>query len=325
MRKDKWYILLLAVLLAACTNVPEVSVATHTCAVHPAGGRASACACTLNGKAYVFGGRDTVGNYRNDLWQYDPATDSWTNLGNAPMKKRVNATMVSDGGKLYVGLGYAAKHAYNDSSYLRDWWSYTPSTGEWQALDSFPTRNTVAVCSFAQNNYIYAVYGFGWGWTRDIWRYSIANNSWEMLPDNRNRAEAVGGGCGALLNGIYYFGTGYRTLSERQWFAADITSDTWTRCASIPGKGREVSACAASNDFVYLFGGRYFGGDMTGGEIFNTYMRYSPDKDSWEWCGTMPCGRAENQIAFTINGKVYFGLGEDENGHVYNSLYRIDE
>ena len=64
---------------------------------------------------------------------------------------------------------------------------------------------------------------------------------------------------------------------------------------------------------------------MTGGEIFDSYLRYAPEKDRWEWCGTMPCGRAENLIAFTLNGIPYFGLGEDEKGHVLNTLYRIDE
>ena len=64
---------------------------------------------------------------------------------------------------------------------------------------------------------------------------------------------------------------------------------------------------------------------MTGGEIFDTYLRYSPEKDRWEWCGTMPCGRAENQIAFTIDGTVYFGLGEDETGIAIDKLYRIEE
>lgn len=325
MRKDKWYILLLAVLLAACTNVPEVSVATHTCAIHPAGGRASACACTLNGKAYVFGGRDTVGNYRNDLWQYDPATDSWTNLGNAPMKKRVNATMVSDGGKLYVGLGYAAKHAYVDSAYQRDWWEYTPETNTWRRLTDFPNANTVAGTSVASDGAVYVLYGFGYGFTRTICRYDISSNTWTTLPNNPQQPISNFGGRGAMCNGRFYFGLGYKISNLTQWHEADLPTNTWYTRRSLPGKGREFSACAASNQYVYILGGRHFGGDMTGGEIFESYLRYEPDKDTWEWCGIMPCGRAENQIAFTINDKVYFGLGEDENGHVYNSLYRIDE
>jgi hypothetical protein len=39
----------------------------------------------------------------------------------------------------------------------------------------------------------------------------------------------------------------------------------------------------------------------------------------------MPCGRAENMIAFTIDGKVYYGLGENEKGQLINTLYQIEE
>ena len=77
--------------------------------------------------------------------------------------------------------------------------------------------------------------------------------------------------------------------------------------------------------FDLASGGRYHAGDMTGGEVLDSYMRYLPAKDAWEWCGTMPCGRAENQIAFRIDGKVYFGLGEDEEGRTINKLYCIEE
>lgn len=127
-----------------------------------------------------------------------------------------------------------------------------------------------------------------------------------------------------MLNGCLYYGLGYNTHNLTQWYEVDLPTDTWKRIRSLPGKGREFAACAASNEHVYVFGGRYFGGDMTGGEVFETYMRYSPAKDQWEWCGTMPCGRAENQIAFSIGSKVYFGLGEDEKGHVMNQLYCIE-
>jgi hypothetical protein len=39
----------------------------------------------------------------------------------------------------------------------------------------------------------------------------------------------------------------------------------------------------------------------------------------------MPCGKGENMIAFTIDNTIYFGLGEDEKGNLYNSLYSIEK
>jgi hypothetical protein len=39
----------------------------------------------------------------------------------------------------------------------------------------------------------------------------------------------------------------------------------------------------------------------------------------------MPCGRGENQIAFGIGNKIYFGLGENENRVLIDKLYCIEE
>lgn len=288
-------------------------------------GRASACACTCEGKAYVFGGRDQTGTYLNDLWEYDPASDSWKDLGKSPMKARVNATMTAHDGKIYVGLGYSAPHAYNDKAYQKDWWEYTPQTGVWKRLADYPNSYTVACTSFNVGDKIYALYGFWYGFSQYVCCYDIPSDSWTVAPDNHSRPYSHTGGRGALLDGIFYYGGGYRTINKNHWFAVEITNDQWTPRASFPGKGREFGACAASKEYIYYFGGRCFGGDMTGGEVFDTFMRYSPDKDRWEWCGTMPCGRSENLIAFTIGGKPYFGLGENEKGEIINQLYRIEE
>lgn len=318
--------IVLCLLFAACSRQPEITLPVSKCAPMPDGGRASACVCALDGKAYVFAGRDSDGTYLNDLWQYDSQTDTWTNLGAAPMKARVNATMATDGEHIFAGLGYSDKKAYHDTAYLSDWWVYKPATREWKRMKDYPNKRTVAVVSFASDGYIYALYGFGaTGFTRDICCYNIAEDRWEQWADNADRATYNSGGCGAWLNGTYYFGTGYNTHNLTHWYAVTIDSDHWCRCASIPGKGREFGACAASDKYVYLFGGRFFAGEMTGGEVFDTYMRYAPDRDQWEWCGQMPCGKAENLVAFRIGHKVYFGLGEDEKGKVINQLYCVEE
>ena len=315
----------MAGILAACSNAPEVALRVQECASMPNGGRASSCACVMDGKAYVFAGRDAKGDYQSDLWQYDPTADKWTWLGDSPMKGRVNAAIAAYDGKLYAGLGYSAHYAYNEKAYQRDWYVYTPATGTWKQLADYPNGCTIAPVMVAMNGSIYALFGFYTGFSRDIFRYDIDADTWTRLPDNTGRAKPNCGGRGAMLNGLLYYGGGYDTHNLKDWFSVDVAQDTWTSCRSIPGKGREFSACAAGKAHIYLFGGRHFAGDMTGGEIFDTYLRYAPDNNSWEWCGTMPCGRAENQIAFTIGNKPYFGLGEDENGKVMGALYKIDD
>jgi len=322
-----WAIGLLAVVLTACSHVPETEVSVRACASMPNGGVACACACVCDGKAYVFGGRDSAGTYQNKMWCYDPQTDNWTSLGAAPFKARVNATMAAVDDKVYVGLGYSALRAYNDSAYRKDWWEYTPSTHTWQQKANYPNKNTVAATSYVIDGDIYAIYGFGNHYSKQICRYSPTDNIWAEPIDASNPAPYYHfGGRGALHNGMVYFGMGYTTNGNiRDWCEADLKTNTWTKRASVPGKSRAFGACAGNADYIYVFGGRHFAGEFTGGEVFDSYMRYLPEKDSWEWCGTMPCGRAENLIAFSINGKIYFGLGENENGKVVDALYRIED
>lgn len=323
MRIDK-AIGLLLIVLSACTNAPEVKVQTKKCADMPKG-RASACACVCNGKAYVFAGRDEKGVYLNDLWEYDPQTDSWKDLGKSPMKARVNATISASDGKIYAGLGYSTLHAYNDSSYRKDWWEYTPATGVWKRLADYPSQHTVKPVCVNDNNAIYMLYGCGHSQQSEVWEYRISSDQWTLLPRVGQQHPKSFGCTGTVFEGTTYMGTGFNARNLTHWYRVLLPENSWCACASLPGKGREFSACAAGKEYIYLFGGRHFAGDMTGGEIFETYMRYAPTKDQWEWCGTMPCGRAENQIAFSIDGKVYFGLGEDENGKVNASIYRIEE
>ena len=313
-------------MLCACSerNAPEVTLRVTQCAAMPVP-RASAAACSLNGKGYVFGGRTQNGTYLNDLWQYDPATDSWSAMSAFPGKARVNAVMTACNGALYVGLGFSGEKVYVDSCYLRDLWRYTPSDGKWTALRVSPYRNTVRGVPVMNGNRLYVLYSAGWSYTRDVIYYDVANDRWDSVPYNDHRAESCFAGAGASCGGRCFFGTGLNRYNLRQWYEADLQADSWSKRTSIPGKGRELCACCATDRHVYLFGGRYFGGDQTGGEVFSQYLRYSVADDEWERCGDMPCGRAENMIAFTIDGKAYFGLGENEQGTIVNTLYRIED
>ena len=326
MRGERYIVFLIAaVLIAGCQREPELKIAVRECAPLPAGGRASARAAVLDGKAYVFAGRDSTGHYLNDLWQYNPETDTWTYVSQCPGNKRVNATIAAADGALYMGLGYSASHAYNDTAYLRDWWKYDPQNGQWTSLAQYPCANTIAPVTSTDGNDIHVYYGCGRFMSADRWRYNTLTNEWQPVPPGEVLHRSAFGCTGAALRGTLYFGCGFDAHNLTDWYSVELAPNKWRKRTSMPGKGREFAAAAASDEYIYVFGGRYFAGDMSGGEIFNTYLRYEPETDRWRWCGTMPCGSAENQVAFTIDGKAYFGLGENEKGIVINQLYCVEE
>ena len=287
--------------------------------------RASAVAGALNSKGYVFGGRDANGTYLNDLWEYDPQADTWTSINTFPGKARVKAVMIAEGDALYVGLGFSGERVYVDSCYLKDLWRYTPADGQWTALTPCPFRNTVNGVPYIVDRKLYLVFSTGWSYSNDVMAYDLISDRWDSIPDHGHRAESCFAGAGAKCAGRCFFGTGLRKENLKQWYEVDLATDQWTRRKSIPGKGRELCAYSATDAYIYLFGGRYFGGERTGGEVFSEYLRYSVQNDQWERCGTMPFGCGENMVSFAIGRNVYFGLGEDEQGTMINQLYCLEE
>lgn len=319
------YIVLCLFLMACQSERPEIKVALHSCAVMPVP-RASAAACSLNGKGYIFGGRTQDGTYLNDLWQYDPATDSWTQIDTLPGSPRVKPLMIADDEALYIGLGFSKGKVYDKapSPYLKDLWRYTPSNGKWQALKPCPNTKTISPVPYMEGNKIYLLYSTGWSYSDEIKYYDLEKNRWDSIMEDGHRAAARFAAAGGQCGGRSFFGTGLNKYNLREWHEVDLGSNTWIERTSIPGKGRNLCAYSATDSYIYLFGGRHFAGEYTGGEVFDEYMRYNVADDQWERCGAMPCGRGENMIAFTIDNQVYFGLGEDEQGRMITDVYCIE-
>lgn len=318
------WIVFIALTTACGTTQPEMQIEIKECAKMPYP-RATAVSFSIGSKAYVFGGRDSLGNYLNDIWQYNSTTDKWINLGPTPLASRVNAIACVQGDSVYIGLGFAHSAVYAPESYLHDWWCWTPSTNTWTQLARYPYTSTVKPITYALESRIYAIYGTADCFTRDITYYDIPTNSWHILKDNHRRARAAFSGVGATCQGQTFYGLGYNTSNLTQWFTMNLEEDYWVKCKSIPGKGRTCSACCSGDKYIYVFGGRNFGGELSGGEVFADILRYDHQKDNWTYLGLMPCGEAENQISFRLGRNIYFGLGENKNGKIFNSLYCFEE
>ncbi len=324
------YCTLQIVLLAAlsllgigCTGTPEVDVPVVACADLPAG-VASAMAFPANGCGYILCGRTQFDGLTNAFWQYSPDSNRWNALPTPPLRPRVKGIAQPLGDKVYIGLGFNGR-VYGEGSYLHDFWCYTPSTGEWQPLADFPNDNTVGAVSYAYNGKIYVLYGFGYGFTREISAYDPVTDTWTVYEDNHCRAKAALGMTGASVAGRVYIGTGFNTRNLNQWYEADLEQDQWTKCASVPTAGRQVATAVGNSRYIYLMGGHHFGGTLTTWQSFDDILRYDPLKDEWARCGSLPCGAAESMVAFAIGERIYFGLGEDSDGQIFNHLYRLED
>jgi len=321
--------LLVATMMVACqAPIERLDKSFTECASCPES-LASAICWTIDGKAYIAGGRDVRGEQRCDMWEYDPALDRWTHQGEMPIGKRVKGSACVVGDEVYIGLGFAGR-VERDSSYLRDWWRYTPATGDWTRLADYPAANTDGAVCFTDGSNIYVCYGNTRYFERTVFVYSIADNRWTQMADNtRSKAypKRALGCVGARCQGRFFLGTGFNQNSLNQWveLTPSDDGDIWQKRQPLPGKGRNSATAIATDDYIYVAGGRYYGGTVTDGMVHDDVLRYSPERDEWVYYGTLPCGQTENMISFTLGGKIYIGLGNDRSNQPINKLYCVEE
>ena len=282
--------------------------------------RVSAMAWSMDGKGYVFGGRDSKNILHNDLWEYNPVTDSWQKICDSPLQARVNGVACTEDGKVYIGLGFH-KGVYNPKSYLQDWWEYDPRSSTWTKLADYPNRNTVGPSVYVKDDKIYCVHGFGEIFTADVIYYDIHSKEWEMI-DRTNRVDYICmAGSGATLYNRSFYGTGYNTRNLSDWYEIEFDG-LWDRRAAVPGV-RQMATCVVTDEYIYMVGGRKFGGSMSGGKIYDDVLRYDIQKDEWAYAGAINVP-AEGAFSFSIDGVAYVGGGEGEE-KVLNTLYKIED
>lgn len=273
---------------------------------------------------YIVCGRLANGRYTNTMMTYNAATDTWQAEIATPLAARANGIACTNSHAAYVGLGYNKGSIYEESSYLRDFWRYDPTTNTWTQLADFPSKKTDAAFAFADDEHVWVGYGFN-GFGNELWAYSIADNTWEEVPRDGERPERRMSMVAATCQGRYFAGTGFLYHGRNDFWEYVPSSNKWERKASVPGSGRHNAACAATTQAVWVMGGWHYGDSLTTGYHFQDILRYAPKTDSWERCGTIPCGPTENGVACSIGDRVYFGFGESNKYELYPYWYYCED
>jgi hypothetical protein len=139
-------------------------------------GRFLAVGFSIGSKGYIGTGANFFVSpyYKYDFWEYDPATDTWTQKANFGGAGRYAATAFTIGNKAYIGTGYNATDGNK-----KDFWEYDPASDSWiQKADfSGTARRSAAGFSIGSAGYIGTGYD-GINFTNDFWAYNPATDSW---------------------------------------------------------------------------------------------------------------------------------------------------
>ena len=304
-------------ILTACIDNPASSPYADILFIRkdtiPGVGRASAVGFAINDKGYVALGRiSRYGPQLKDCWEYNPLTNKWSQKTNFPGKARVKAVGVGLNGKGYVGMGFDLNCPfYADTAHLKDFWCFDPQLNTWSRKADFPSKYTDACISMVYKNQIYVGFGFdGWGFSRYFFRYNPDNDTWTELSWFPG-PERVGGTMCTDGDKVF-FGTGFNTYNQNDWWQYFPETDSWKELKRMPDTGRENGVSISLNNRYFVTTGRHFAGDMTGGGVKSDIMEYDAVRNVWYKRGDIPNGGRENAVIFSINGKAYIGFGEND-------------
>jgi N-acetylneuraminic acid mutarotase len=224
-------------------------------ATYPGGATGSTVAFVINNKAYVglgqLDGTDT--GFRKDFWEYDPATNTWTQKADFAGLAVENAVAFAVGGKGYVCLG---RTAYN-STYTKTVYEYNPTNNTWTKKTDFPGVARTASISFVINGTAYVGLG-GFAVLKELWQYNPANDSWTQKANYPGNGHY--GAIAFASDTKAYVGTGLNwggasAVYHKDFYEYNPTSDTWTQKEDYPVVNYAMTGFWLG-DRGYVFGGQ---------------------------------------------------------------------
>ncbi|MCH2023527.1 MAG: T9SS type A sorting domain-containing protein [Saprospiraceae bacterium] len=274
-------------------------------------GRHRGAACASTNKGYMgFGHINSVVNIAfDDVWEYDPATDTWTQKADFGGGRRYHNLFFSVKEKVYAGLGRS------ESSTFDDFWEYDPTTNAWTQLNDFPGGSRLGPLSFIIEDVAYIGMGMGSGNENGFYKYDPDNDAWTAISDFPGAVRNTGiafslGGKGYVGTGSGSFGTG------NDFWEYKPSTDQWLQRANVPGLPREGATAFAVKGRGYVFCGNDWSED------FDDVWEFNPGSNTWKQLDDFPGSGRRFMNGFSIHERGYCGSGT--NGINFNDFWCFD-
>ena len=262
---------------------------------YPGAGPYEMASFTIDNIGYVGTGATLLPTvYKNDLFAYNPQTDTWTQKANFPGIARYGAIGFSVNGKGYMGLGWNE----GDKS---DLWEYNPSSDSWIQKANYPGNGNRRSSVFVVLDKAYVVCGMGTGSTahNQVWEYNPLTDLWTQkanFPGSR-RYQAIS----FSIDQKGYFGSGqmegWPSPLMADFWEYDPLDDAWVQKSDLP-----VAFWAGIGFSIGNYGFAGTGPNAT------AFYEYSPISNTWTIIPNIPITRTD-ATAFSIgtNGYVLGG------------------
>jgi N-acetylneuraminic acid mutarotase len=274
----------------------------------PGVGRHRACAAGIVNKGYMGTGHFNgtgVETYLADWWEFDPATNSWTQRADYPGN---------------AGNGDCGNHAwvYNNAVYVglgenqhRQLFKYNPLTNTWQAMTLAPSGiNFQDTQEMVVDNMAY----FSSVSNGTLYSYNCDTDSWANvgpLPISWNYTFSA-----------FTYDNKCFVKANQTMYMYDPVINTWYQVVSaglFPGLALRGSAEFFVNDKFYVVGGH--GG--TFGSVTDEVWEFDPVAYTWTQLDDFTGTARRYTKAFVINGRAYLGTGT--NGTNFSDFWEFNK
>jgi N-acetylneuraminic acid mutarotase len=280
--------------------------------------RLGAVAFSIANKGY-FG---TGGNAANasviysDFWEYDPATDTWTQKANMAGGSRKAAIGFSIGSKGYIGTGNNS--TTGGINYTQDFWEYDPANNMWTKKADFGGGGRIAAIAFSMNSKGYVGTGISSaGVQKDFYEYDPSNNTWTKKADFAGVARHAAISFSIGNSGYIGIGSASTNVGLKDFWEYNAANNTWTQRQDFIGNGRlrALGFSIGSKGYVSM-GYEQINANMV--QLQSDLVEYDPSKNTWvvkAAIGSAPGPRADH-VGFSIGNKAYIGIGVSTAGTV---------
>ncbi len=179
----------------------------------------------------------------------------------------------------------------------------------WTQKMDFPNDTRELASAFTIGTKAYFGLGYHNYGLKDLWEWNQAKDTWTLLADFAGRKR--GGAVGFSIGSKGYIGLGEDSLKLlRDFWEYDPISAVWTRKADFGGvlPGSTVGFSIGSKGYVL--------GDS------NDLWEFDPAVNTWTRKANYPT--CHPQIAFSIGGKGYFGLGKKTSSIYCTDFWEYD-
>ncbi|MFK7787366.1 MAG: kelch repeat-containing protein [Crocinitomicaceae bacterium] len=250
----------------------------------------------------------------DDWWEYDPATNSWSQKADYLGGICYHATGFTMNDIGYVGTGRISP---TGSTLVQNFYKYDAVTNTWVEITSYPGVGRRGAVAFVIGDYAYVGSGeSAFGVVSSFYRFDPSNETWSptaSLPVARTSSVAFS------IDNFGYVGTGDTDPgSTNDFWQYNPSSDTWTSKAPVGPMERREAMGFALNGKGYLG----TGGNGTISSLGDMW-EYTPSTDTWVQIEDFQGTARRYFTATTLNGVAYACLGT--NGTNFKDLWLFDQ